>query len=116
MRKESTEREVEYEQVTRSDMICQKWIEQGRRCKRYQDKTCRYEHPPMCQETCRDPHCKRLHYGKETEEVSRKNERRRAEIKELMKKEKCRNMEDTGRVATPLGISFKGILKKNTKY
>ena len=88
VRKESTEREVEYEKVTRSDMICQKWIEQGRRCKRYQDKTCRYEHPPMCQETCRDPNCKRLHYGKETEEVSRKNERRRAEIKELMKKEK----------------------------
>merc|ERR1739842_182070 len=96
MRKESTEKEMEHEKVIRNDMICQKWIDQGRRCLRYQDNTCRYEHPPMCQQTCRDPNCKRLHYGKATEELSRENERRKAEIRELRKKEKCRNMTDTG--------------------
>merc|ERR1739842_225447 len=35
MRKESTEKEMEHEKVIRNDMICQKWIDQGRRCLRY---------------------------------------------------------------------------------
>ena len=95
-RKGQRPEEQKWEGVKNKDGICQTWLEQDEICQRRRKGTCRYEHPPLCQESCVDKNCKRIHYGTEAEAIVAECERIKEEVKVLVSKEKCKNLLQTG--------------------
>ena len=76
------------------DRICEKWLEKEECWRKTEHNSCRYEHPPMCNEaSCGDENCRLIHKGRESRRLLEDIRKERIEAQEIRKTDSnvCKN-------------------------